>query len=572
MATDYPGLWNTLLGQQGTQNVDIIASIHEDGVNHYLEEHFKNDNASYHRVIKKTFSTQDDQREFTVKLDIELPLQVQFPPYKKPNISNVFLDKRNWHDFRSVHKDPHLAALNNDANKIQIYCNKVDITLTWPKLHPAANEDKTWSFKLETLKIFAEGYAVLNNNQDGYFVSLTPTVIKFDVPGHTDLRAHLIKKIEGLPRPHELMLDECQEKFTDLFVIALNILATEQAPRLIQNVKLPVPMIKDRPVYPALLNISQNCLTVGAGLDKASTMMNLRAELDKQISRLKVKMDEDIAASDSLIKMISKNARVPENLEDLEIKSMDEINKMFVKTNEFVKGLQKNVQKHLDTRLAINPATGMVVNDAFALAIDEYFFDNVLQSVLPSPKDNCTEWVNLEAAKGRACYWIRIFDPDATVNPDGSLTGQVNIDIGGSIEACIRKFWDCSWSWSCSSLALSLKGSPSITIKLLTSDGLRTDASLGGNLELETNLPFPFDLIINAIGALIINFVIAVINIALTLFSFVVIYPDISIPGQATKLYLRNLISFYYGRPGLPGLSGNKIKFIGVKGGLDAGV
>jgi len=69
----------------------------------------------------------------------------------------------------------------------------------------------------------------------------------------------------------------------------------------------------------------------------------------------------------------------------------------------------------------------------------------------------------------------------------------------------------------------------------------------------------------------IFNFVIAVINIALTLFSFVVIYPDVSIPGQATKLYLRDFRSFYYNRPSLPGTVDTKNKFIGFTGGLDAG-
>ncbi|HRG57968.1 MAG TPA: hypothetical protein PK323_03370 [Bacteroidia bacterium] len=572
MTTNYPNIWNSILNKVGTQNVDIIASINEAGLNSYLQQHHKNDNRVYHKEIKKIFNTQNDMREFKVNLDISSPLQIQFPPYQDPTISNEFRNKDRWYGLESEHDGPELDALKDEENKIQVYCNTIEIKLTWPKLHPKPGETPTWEFTLKSLKVYSEAFAILNNDQDGYYVTLIPTAVRFDVSNPSELTKSLLAQAKKLPLTEAKLLDECQEKFTDLFVIALNVLATEQAPKLVRNIRIPIPVIKDRPILPSVFNISQNCMTVGAGIDKTKAEKTLQASFEKYMTQLRAKMDEDIDKGGGIMKIISKNEKPPKDFEELELKTNAEIKKAFARTNKFILDLQakiKGFQKEEKKKVAKSRS---VIADAYSLAINEYFFDNIFHSVIPSPKHECTGWLDLAAVRGKACYWVKFFDPNATINPNASFTGAVNIDVGGSIEACVRKFWDCSWGWSCGSLALSVKGRPNISIKLLTSSGVRVAAQMGGSLYLDTNLPFPFDKIINAVTSIIGDFVIAMINIVLGLLSFVVFYPELTVPKQRTKIFLRDFNSFNYNRPVIPGNDDSKNKFLGFKGGLDAGL
>lgn len=281
MATNYPNIWNSILNQGGTQNVDIIASINEDGINHYLEQHQKIDSRIYKKEIKKVFNTQTDTREFIINLEIKSAIQVQFPPYKDQTIAGNFTNKDKWFKLESEHEGPELNALKDEANKIQVYCNDINISLTWPRLNPKPGETP-WKFELKTIKVFAEAFAILKNDQDGYYISLIPTIVKFDVTNPSALVNSLIAEIKNLPIEEIKLLDECQDKFTDLFVIALNVLATEQTPKLVRNIRVPVPVIKDRPILPSVFNISENCLTVGGGIDKAKAERTLQASLDRK--------------------------------------------------------------------------------------------------------------------------------------------------------------------------------------------------------------------------------------------------------------------------------------------------
>jgi len=576
MAPNYSAIWNTLLNKPGTQNVDIIASISEDGLNHYLEKHHSIDNRIYHREVKKVFNTQTDSREFKVNLDINSPIQIQFPPYKDPVIANEFRDRRKWYELPAEQKGPELTALQGEVSNIQVYCEQINIKLTWPKLHPQPGQDPNWTFSLRSLKVFAEAHAVLNNNQDGYYVTITPTKLRFDVTGASLLLQDLKDKvrISKLPKSEIKLIDECQEKFTDLFVLALNIIATEQTPKLVKNIRIPAPVIKDRPVLPALLNISENCLTIGVGLDKAKAEKLVTDELNKELAALNTKMSEDIQAAGGLLAMVSKNKATPKNFEDLELKSEKEIYKLFTRTTQHIEALRIRVNTmQRPPKVKSKVKSKAVVNNAYAVGIDEYFFDTIVNAVMPAPKHECSGWLDLAAARGRACYWVKIFNPDITIDPATiTLNGGVNVDVGGALEACIRKFWDCSWKWECGSLSIAVKGRPNITIRLLNSSGIRLLAQLHGQLHLDVNLPFPFNAIISAVSTIIFAFVMAAINVILLLLTFVVIYPELTIPEQITKIKLRNFDSFYYPRPQIPGstLSNSKNKFIAYKGGLVA--
>ncbi len=568
MAT-FQDIWTEILKKEGTQNVDILASISEDGINHYLQEHHKNDSRVYQREIKKIFNTQTDSREFKVKIEISSPIQLQFPPYKNTTISGEYINKNKWYQLESNHEGPELAALKDDSNKIQVYCEQINITLTWPKLNGSGN----WEFKLKPIKVFAEAFAILNNNQDGYYVTLIPTIVKVDIAKPALLISGISKQLKIVNKAELKLLDECQEKFTDLIVIAMNIVATEQTPKLVRNIRIPTPVIKDRPILPAILKVSENCLTVGAGIDKAKTESSLNVLMNQQMNHLKSRMEQDIEKAGGIFKMVSKNKDIPNNFGDLELKSQKEIDQYFVLTKQYIETIKSGLgipQKIKSNNSKRAGKSVKAVKDAYAIGINEYFFDNIISSVIPAPKHDCTGWLDLAAVRGRACYWVKFFNPDVSINSDASLTGAVNVDIGGALEACIRKFWDCSWRWQCGSLTLAIKGRPNITIALRKSNGVSVYAALGGNLYFDTNLPFPFNKVIAALSSIMFNAIMGFINILLSLLSFYVIYPELTIPAQRTKLKLRNFDSFYYLRPVVTGNGASKNKFIGFKGGLIA--
>ncbi len=565
MATKYQDIWNSVLSQAGTQNVDVIASVSEDGINHYLQQHFKLDNRIYHREIKKIFNTQNDLREFTVNLDVTSPIQIQFPPYKDQKISEQFVNRERWYQLDSQHDGPELEALKDGPNKIQVYCDEVNISLTWPRITGGGS----WRFQLKTLKVFAEAFAILNSDQDGYYVTMIPTVVRVDVPNPSSLLKELRTETSRLPKSESKLLDECEDKFTDLFVIAFNVFATEQTPRLVRNIRVPVPVIKDEPMLPSLLNISQNCLTVGSGIDAAMTEKTYQAMFDKEMMRFKVSLEEDIQNAGGLVKMISKNDSMPKTLEELEVKSETEIEESFVKTKSYLNELAAKLVE-LGKAPDVKISSVSVVEGAYAFGINEYFFNNVVRAVIPKPKHDCTDWITIGLVRGRACYWARLFDPIVSINPDASLTGKISVDFGGAIEACHKKLLDCSWRWQCGSLAISVKGRPEITMKLVPSNGVRLEARRGGNIQADTNVPFPFNTIINAVTSILVRVVGAFVDIALALLSFFVLYPEIAIPQQITRIKLRGFNSFFYERPQVDGNGTPKNKFIGYSGGLVA--
>lgn len=169
------------------------------------------------------------------------------------------------------------------------------------------------------------------------------------------------------------------------------------------------------------------------------------------------------------------------------------------------------------------------------------------------------------------CYWSKFKDPDVHIQNSGILVGSVNIDVGGAIEACVKKFYDCSWEWKCSKLSLAVKGRPKIKLKLKKSKGVSLLAQLDGRLYLDTNLPWPFNKIVSGLSGVVWSFLKGFINILLVALSFVVIKPEFSLPNQLTKIKLRDFTPFYFERPKVAGNIDSKKRFIGYKGGLIAG-
>lgn len=567
--TDFKSHWSKILQPDGTQSVDVLTSFSQEGINYFLERHHKLDFHMYKREFKKVFHSHQDKREFKIIMSISKPLQVQFPPF--PNIQEAndpYVNVLDWQPLESSFYGPELVApakSSQDPN-LRVYCNEVNITIEWPKLN---SPSKKWTFTLNPFNVYAEAYLQLDKDDDGHFITIIPTLLKLDINRQEVLSLIQTSK-ENAPSEIRAELDECEEKFTDLFIISANIAATEQTPKLVRNVKIPIPVIADRPVLPALLNLSDNIITAGFSIDKQKIEKEFEEFVQKGINELEYNIEQDIEKYGGLIQLVSSNYRNQSSLGDIQYLTEEEIDKRLVNTNEYLAKLQNRLIEAQKENEDLKSNSEIVqVNDAYAFGINEYFFDTIISSLVPKPKHECTGWLNLALAKGRVCHWTKFNDADIKIDTNGSLQGLINIDIGGAIEGCVKKIYDCSWEWKCSKLSLGIKGRPSVKITLLSSSGIRIKASFDrGNLSLVTNLPFPFNEIIKALGSIIIKTIEGIINIVLLALSLVVLKPEFALPQHVSKIKLRNLSQFYFERTRLSGQPDSKVKFVGYKGAI----
>ncbi|RKR06435.1 hypothetical protein CLV91_3395 [Maribacter vaceletii] len=555
----YQTQWNEILKKEGTQNVDVITSIKENGINHFLEKHHQFDSLSYKKTFEKAFDSHNTKRKFKVEISLNKPVEIQFPPFTSVKHNESYRLKKDWFELEAKHNSPELKAPSKEADpNIRINAKEIVIKIEWDKL----NTTGKWSITLNPFEVLAESYIKLNQDADGYFLTIVPTLLKFDIP-----RNEVQSKIKNLSNS-EALVGECEEKITDLFIIAANIAATEQTPKLVRNIQIPAPVIADKPLNPALLDISNNILTIGFGLDKQQLRIDNQKYITKSFYDLKSNINKDIEENGGLEKMVSTNYSQNRSIEDIEFLEEEEILEKFKNTNILITKLENQVTSNFTDETQELLELDKSIKDAYAFGINEYFFDTIVDTTIPEPQSDCTKWLNIKLAKGRICHWSKFTNSDIKISNTAVLSGGVNVDVGGAIEACIKKAYDCSWEWICSKLSMSIKGRPKINLKLKKSRGVSLLAQLDGRLYLDVNLPWPFNKIVKGLTGLVWTFLKGFINILLALLSFVVIKPVFSIPNQKTKLRLLDFDSFYYERPQIKGNFPAKNKFIGYKGGL----
>ncbi|UCH93514.1 MAG: hypothetical protein JSV88_25025, partial [Candidatus Aminicenantes bacterium] len=420
---------------------------------------------------------------------------------------------------------------NPEAN-VRVSCKDLYFKLEWPKID---KPNEKWTWEADFMVAIEANLGLIDKEGDQY-LQIQPTKIKITpINGATGV---LAPKKAGSEQDG----DECEKKFEQLIAITVEIVSVEYGPALVQNIEIPVLNIGEKPVYPVFMDLSDHMVTVGTSLDRANLAEKISYQFDKMFTRFQVLLQQDIEENGGLEKMILKPQR---SKSDIQFQKPEKIDAKFKCVNAFIKRLEQEVAE-----LARNPPvksrTVEVVPKGIGAAVNGYFLQSLLAFVMPTPVNDCTDWVNLlEAVRGRICYGISIDQPRVAI--DGtSLTGGANVDLGGAVEACIRKFWDCSWRWSCGSLALSLKGDPKIT--LILSTGEKGVVMIGqfdfSRLQLDSNLPDPFNLVVNGLGLLVIKAIEAIINIVLTMIPVTIIVPAIEIPDQKTKIYLQDFTPF----------------------------
>jgi hypothetical protein len=71
-----------------------------------------------------------------------------------------------------------------------------------------------------------------------------------------------------------------------------------------------------------------------------------------------------------------------------------------------------------------------------------------------------------------------------------------------------------------------------------------------GGLSLVSNLPWPFDKVVDALSKIVIDGIIAVINVVVGSLKFDILLPKFQLPEQNTKLSFSDIAPFGYSRQG----------------------
>jgi hypothetical protein len=553
--------WQKILVSSGDAG-DIFASIREEAINHYLAKHFQLDRAKY--SIKRALVCKVDDNGTTRDLPVTItvsaksPLIVNFDPFTERSGAPI---KGNWTELGAPEPSPNL----NQGN-IQVRVDQVAFSVEWPSVY-TPGQKYVWS--PSPILFEAEAYIQLTtinepDDESRHFLNLQLIKARFDRPERVILEQELDNLITHLPPADAaIVVKHAVDKFDELLVIALNTAAVELAPRFAANLEIPVPVIAKKCLVPRSLLVSDNIATVSLGLAEE----HLRAMADQALSRALTEVDlalqEDIAAAGGLRNLVVKDgAQVNwedlEALRKLEILSADDIASKLVRTREVASRQETRAHSDIqrsESRAAAVGITVANVKDGVGIALNEYLLNSLAATFARSSPVHCTDWLPLGAVRGRVCYWTRIYDADVSVGENaGNLLvgGSVGVDVGGSVEGCVRKFWDCSWKWACAELRMAIVGRPGIELSLLQSKYIAFSAKIIGNLTLETNLPFPFDKVVEAVGSLVWEGVKAVLNVFLGQIQIVLVPPRLEIPKQTTAIVLSDFKPRYFAYLGGP--------------------
>jgi hypothetical protein len=587
MADQYSPHWQAVLDNTNI-SIEVLASINEDALNHFLEKHFEYDNQRYQMSFERTVPDGTTDRKFTVTVTAQQPLRAELPPFSSAKRGDVeaarrqrmFRDEKGWDEllppiphptlYVPEVDDPEDPTSSQGKPNLRLWCSGLNVVLTWPRLD---GQRPDWSFPF-TVNLLAEAWVSLKQSGTKFYLRVVPIRIKFDKPvGSFAKKAakKLARERALTARDDAFLLDECEQKFYDLIVIALNVVANQVAPQLVQNVQLPVPNIANKPLLPVLLDMSDKIVTVGCSLDRETIVAETRKKLTKSFDIYKHLLEEDIKAAGGLEKVLCRASdRGDPAIGGFVVRPRSEIHARLPRSRAYLETLSREVNPPQRSSRSKTIKRRPAVPDGACVGVNEYFLNVVASSLLPEPKADCTEWLPLGVVRGRACYWVRLYSPTIDI-VDRTVSGQIGVDVGGALEGCVRKFWDCSWRWACEQLTLALRGHPGLQLRLLSGDaGVRLKAKIIGELTLESNLPFPFDKVVEAIGDLVWDGVKVILNIILGFLEIEIVPPKIEFPEQKTKLTLSGFTSVGFVRAKPARLDGARKRFIAYRTGLTA--
>lgn len=523
-------LWQKVV-KNDTGTADVLAGVTEEALNDFLAAHHKNDAERYQLKTRHKFVVNGREREFQLTVHAKQALSITLPPIpvEGPTIG--------WNEIDSPDTEPypHYPTSKDEPN-IRVVCRSIVLTLEWPNL----SGGKPWQFKFDPFEIWAEGAMVLVQQDGASHLRVIPKRIAFDKTAQKLLSDAVARTDESSSSAVRAMSEELEKAFNDLLLIALNITATRAGPQMVQNVLLPAPSVAGVTVYPAAMMVADKKIAVAASMDKERLVNSNRAKVRRGFAHAQALLEEDIAANGGLIPAVTKD-RLTEIAEDQApvFIEPDDYPERFPKTWAYITELERRSQPSI-VRGPVSPGKA---NAGIALAVNQYMLEEVARRAMPDPTADCTDWASLAVARGRACWWLHINAPVVTI-ADTTVSGTVRVDIGGALEACTRKFWDCSWRWTCASLALAIRGNPGIRLEFAAGNGIEFYAKLTGKIELQSNLPFPFDKVVEAVSGVVISALMMVVNLVIGNMRLRIVPGVVRLPEQATGLQLSSFKPF----------------------------
>jgi hypothetical protein len=555
--------WTDALNSHPDLPVDLIGSLREEAINHILAKHFQFDNDRYTYVMQKTFTVGGKDRTFKITIRADAPIVVDLPPFSLTAADSGMVKRfasGGWVELEPPPRSSKLTApplpetrlrrgrKTGATPNIRVFCKSISFVFEWPKLDGSG----TWTFLPTPLTVVGEAVMELNLTQDGPILHLQLLQVKFDPVQFAKIRKQVSRMAKELHREEVLAPSDCEEKFNDLLVIALNIFGTTYAPKLVYDINLPVPVVAKLAVSPTLLELGDKIITLGLTANRTALTSRNAVLVQSTLAAYEALLRQDIEDAGSFERIVVKERRVSSGIlkrEEVIFRNASEIKVKLPRSTAFIEDLQKKVQ---ETR-ARRPrgVRSPAVPDGFAVGANQDVLTRFATSAMPSPVNKCTDWVTvLDVVKGRICWWVHIFNPVVTITGT-TVSGQVSIDIGGEIDACVRKFWDCSWSWDCGNVSLALQGSPGIQLNLQTGAGISFYAQvMAGGLGLVTNLPWPFNKVVEYFSQIIIAAIIAVLNSVASLIKIDILLPEFTLPKQNTKLQFSDVSPFAFSRQG----------------------
>jgi hypothetical protein len=571
-ANPHAAAWADTLSRYQTTEVDLIGSINEDGINYILNKHYQFDKQRYTLNLQRQFNVNGVLRTFTVTLTANNAFTITLPPYTAipPATPLMPLDPVPASSKLTYPPIPPPTATKSKSKNtptpppnIQVYCPSVTFTLTWPKLDGTL---PNWSFTSNPFSILAEALVELNVTSSGAVVNLQLVSASFE-PTIPSLQNKAFKRFfEGLSESDRALVGDDDQAFQDLLLIVLNIAADIYAPKMVYDINIPVITLAGVPIYASLLDVTQKTVVVGASVNRPSLSTSSTASIQRKIQTYLGLLDQDIANAGGMEGLVVKTRRRRGSKhEEILFRSAKEINSMLPLSSAYLSSIKVALKPVKKTATPQADVPG-----ALALGADQLFLTRVVTSIIPSPSNYCSAWATLlDTLRGRICYWVIFSDPEVTI-AGTSVSGDVGVDIGGAIDGCVRKFWDCSFQWDCNSLSLAIVGRPGIDLYFDTGSGVSFKGKITGSVQLDSNLPFPFGNIVDFFGTTIANAIIGIVNAVVSAIQFDILLPTFQLPEQNTVLEFEDVSPFPFTRSVPATLPADEQTFIGFLIGLSA--
>ena len=553
--TDYAAHWDNVMSKPEKESADVLASLKESSIQDILNEHHKhnyrnlNTPGRYLLAIKRKLKVGTEEKEFEVKLALTKPLEIDFNPSSSftSQVDNTFY-------LNSSDPEPELRRPNVSSNELMLKAPEVQFIIRWPKY---GADDGFHEWVPDPILMEALGYIYHEvDSEYGHILRITPTLLKFTPPS-----------LDGFAVSEE---DDCNKKWQDLLLIILNVVAAEQTPKMVQSIKLPTSIVAGQEMVPTFLDISDDVLTVGLALDTQTLMESISEEWDKFSLKLDEAVQKDIQTYVDFEQLTETNKANERSL--FEFDSEQDFDSRFQHLDELAESYRASTDEvEVDWSNDIMPSTVSVnVSEGMAIGLNEYFSDQLIRHSIPDKNSGrCENWQRIGPIKGRVCHWTKVYNANTTISGT-NLSGDIGIDIGGKLEGCVKKFWDCSWKWACSSLSLSVIGKPGLVILLKSgSKGVILTAKITGSLKLKSNLPYPFNKIIEAFSSLVWKVIKAFLNFVISKFRYTLVPPKIEQKDERLSVKFSNVTPFAFIRGA--NLPRENKTYLGLKFNTEAG-